>query len=70
MKICKLVLYSLVVITSKCANSVVDDRDHFKDALDDMERHFNGKNAEFDGEFYNGLVDCFNQHDDDILHKS
>ena len=69
MRFYTLALYSAVITTSTFVDSVAST-DHFKDALDDMERHYNGKDAEFDGAFYNDLVDCFNKFDDDILHKS
>ena len=48
----------------------VAPRDHMKDALDDMQKHYDGKNAQFDPKFYHKLVQCFNKYDDEMLRKS
>ena len=41
-----------------------------KDAFDDMQSHYDGKNAKFDPSFYHELVQCFNKYDDKLLRKS
>ena len=45
-------------------------QDALKDALDDMEAHFNGAGHTYDTAFYNELVDCFGQDGDTQLHGS
>ena len=35
--------------------------------LNDMEKHFNGENALFDGDYYEKLTTCMAKFDDDVL---